>query len=218
MAVATAVRPSVRVPGAKETSPQEERVIDAGLRCIGRWGIAKTTLDDVAREAGCSRATIYRLFPGGKDALLETIAATEVSRFFGALAERLTQAPTLEDTLVAGIVEAGRRIDAHQALQFLCAYEPETIVPHLAFTRASEVLGHVADFAAPYLTRWLNQEDARRAAEWAGRIVLSFCNCPSPEVDLTDEESVRRLVNAFLLPGLMPLMITNPHERGTCSR
>ena len=32
--------------------------------CIARWGTAKTTLDDIAREAGCSRATIYRLFPG----------------------------------------------------------------------------------------------------------------------------------------------------------
>ena len=50
---------------------QEQRIVDATTRCIARWGVAKTTLDDVAREASCSRATVYRLFPGGKDAVLE---------------------------------------------------------------------------------------------------------------------------------------------------
>jgi len=204
--------------GLRALAPQKERVIDAGLRCIGRWGTAKTTLDDVAREAGCSRATIYRLFPGGKDSLIETVARTEVERFFAALAQRLEAAESLEDSLVVGITEAGYRIHGHRALQFLFAYEPETIVPHLAFTRAGDVLAYVADFAAPHLTRWLSAEDARRAAEWAGRIVLSFCNCPSPEVDLTDDVSVRRLVNTFLMPGLIPLTITTRDERGTFSQ
>jgi hypothetical protein len=47
--------------------PAEQRVVDALLACIARWGVSKTTVEDVAREAGISRATIYRLFPGGKD-------------------------------------------------------------------------------------------------------------------------------------------------------
>ena len=59
-------------------SSQEERVADAAIRCVGRWGVAKTTLDDVAREAGCSRATVYRLFPGGKENLLDTAVRLEV--------------------------------------------------------------------------------------------------------------------------------------------
>src|SRR5947209_6643342 len=32
-------------------SSQEERVADAALRCVGRWGVTKTTLDDVALAA-----------------------------------------------------------------------------------------------------------------------------------------------------------------------
>jgi AcrR family transcriptional regulator len=36
----------------------EGRIIAATLRCIGQWGLAKTTLDDVARRADCSRATL----------------------------------------------------------------------------------------------------------------------------------------------------------------
>ena len=85
------------VPAAAAPSP-EQRIVDAALRCICRWGVAKTALDDAAREAGCSRATVYRLFPGGKDGLMEAVARTEIARFFAAVADRLAAAATLEDS------------------------------------------------------------------------------------------------------------------------
>jgi AcrR family transcriptional regulator len=183
----------------------ETRIVDAALRCIGRWGTAKTTIDDIAREAGCSRATIYRIFAGGKDAVFDAVARAEVTRFFAGLAERIEAVDTLEDVLVVGISEAGRRIRDHVALQFLLAYEPETIVPHLAFTKAEEVLRSASTFAAPYLSPWLEPADALRVGEWAARIVLSYSTCPTNEVDLADETSVRRLVTTFVVPGLVPL-------------
>src|SRR6201987_6072346 len=110
--------------GPDRLGTQEQRVSDAALRCIARWGIGKTTLDDVAREASCSRATIYRLFPGGKDALLDAICSAELDRFFTGLAQRFDEATTLEDLLVGGVVYASRAISGHQALQFVLAYEP----------------------------------------------------------------------------------------------
>src|SRR3954453_8152334 len=89
----------------------EQRVIDALLRCVGRWGLAKTTLDDVAREAGCSRATVYRFFPGGKEALVATVAGGELAACLDAVCRRLDAAAdgSLEDVLVAGMAEAGRQ-------------------------------------------------------------------------------------------------------------
>lgn len=42
------------------SSPQRERIVDAAERCFERWGAAKTSIDDVANEAGLSRATVYR--------------------------------------------------------------------------------------------------------------------------------------------------------------
>ncbi|MBV9285375.1 MAG: helix-turn-helix transcriptional regulator, partial [Acidimicrobiia bacterium] len=114
--------------GPDRVGTQEQRVIDAALRCVARWGIGKTTLDDVAREASCSRATIYRLFPGGKDALLEAITRTELNRFFSGLAQRFDEAHDLEDMLVGGIVYASRALAGHEALQFVLAYEPEVVL------------------------------------------------------------------------------------------
>src|SRR3954453_19711885 len=71
---------------------RERRIADAALRCFARWGVAKTTLDDVAREAGCSRATVYRFFPGGKDALVGTVACAEIAAFVDAIRRRLDAA------------------------------------------------------------------------------------------------------------------------------
>ena len=186
------------------------RVIDGALRCIARQGVAKTTLDDVARQAGCSRATVYRVFPGGKEGVLGAVVDTEVSRFFSALAVRMGQADDLEDVLVTGMVEAASRVSRHRALTYLLDYEPEVVLPHLAFARLDTVLATASAFIAPFLGRWLDHDEAARVAEWAARIVMSYLACPADNVDLTDEDDVRRLVRSFVLPGVRSLGDSTP--------
>src|SRR5438477_8418820 len=183
---------------------QRARLVGAALRCVARWGVAKTSLDDVAREAGVSRATLYRLFPGGRDALFDAVVGAEIERFFREVSGRLETATTLEDLLVAGIHESGRRVLGHPALQYLLAHEPEIVLPKLAFHGFDGVLRAVGDFAAPYLGLWLAPDDVMRAADWVTRLVVSYVCTPAADVDLADEASVRRLVRAFVLPGLVP--------------
>ena len=51
------------------------RVTAAALHCFGRYGIAKTTMADVARHAGISRATLYRQVQSRDDLVHATIRA-----------------------------------------------------------------------------------------------------------------------------------------------
>jgi AcrR family transcriptional regulator len=191
-------------------------VIDAALRCICRWGVAKTALDDVAREAGCSRATVYRLFPGGKDGLMEAIALTEIDRFFTGVGTRLAEATTLEDALTAGIAEAGRRILGHKALQYLLEHEPEAVLPRLAFSEMDQVLRTASEFAAPHLNRFIADADtAVRAAEWVARLVVSYAITPAEGVSIEDEGSVRALVQTFVMPGLQSTTTQSNTEGGS---
>jgi AcrR family transcriptional regulator len=195
--------PGADLGGASGTggTSQRVRLADAALQCIARQGIAKTTLDDVARAAGCSRATVYRVFPGGKDGLLSAVVDTEVARFFSALALRMGAAANLEDVLVAGMTEAAVRICEHPGLSFLLENEPEVVLPHLAFSHMDSILDVSSTFTAPFLGRWLDHDEAKRVAQWAARIVVSHLFCPAEGVDLTDEVRVRRLVRTFVLPG-----------------
>jgi AcrR family transcriptional regulator len=183
-----------------EDDPQA-RVVAAALRCVARWGLAKTTLDDVAREAGLSRATVYRIVPGGKESLMALVSLHELNRFFLSLHEAVEHVDTLEETIVAGVTTAARHLEHHGALKFMIEHEPAQILPLFAFTNLDRILANVSAFAAPYLAPWLGAEGGR-CAEWIARIVLSYTCVPSPEYDLTDQESARRLVRTFVLPGI----------------
>jgi AcrR family transcriptional regulator len=181
----------------------DEKVVDAALACFARWGLTKTTLDDIAREAGCSRATVYRLFPGGKDTVFDAVAGRELVRFFDGLRAELDRAADdLEALLVAGISFTAAHLREHQALQFLVAHEPEVILPLVAFERCDVVLDHAAAFCGPWLEPHVGPEWAPRAAEWIARMVLSYSLVPSPSFDLADAASARRFVRSFVLPGL----------------
>lgn len=204
VAVPTVV-PAVVAPGGAERSAARGRVVDAALRCLSRSGLAKTTVDDVARDAGISRATLYRLFPGGKDAVVQAVVVDEVARLFSALGAVMSDAPDIESLLVRAILEAARRLTAHEAIAYLLAHEPGTILPHLSFGGLDRLLDATVSFAWPYFARWLEPEDAARAAEWATRIVLSYLVCPDADLGLDDQRAVARLVANFVVPGIHAL-------------
>src|SRR6185437_2489660 len=83
---------TVRHLGTDDRSTPRVRIVDAALRCLARQGVAKTTADDIAREAGLSRATLYRAFPGGKDGVLHAVVETETARLFSELAVAMGEA------------------------------------------------------------------------------------------------------------------------------
>jgi AcrR family transcriptional regulator len=191
-----------RVAGA---AAQRQRIVEGAVRCIAGQGLAKTTLDDVARAAGYSRATLYRAFPGGKDAVMAAVADTEVSRLFSAVAVRMGEAADLEDALIEGMVTASATIAGHDALRYLLEHEPEVVLTRLTFEHHDEVLATVAAFVAPLLGRWLGHAEAVRVAEWAARLVFSYVACPSAAIDLTDPSCARRVVRSYVLPGIAVL-------------
>lgn len=190
-------------PSVPVVDPTEVLVAQAMLDCISRWGIAKTTAEDVARAAGISRATLYRMFPGGMDVAFDALLRHEAARFYAAATEQLDEATTLEDLLVIGITDAARFLARHEALAYVLAHEPERVQPALAFHRLDRALAVATDFIAPHLQRFVaDASEAAVHAEWLVRLLVSYAINPSPTVDLTDESSVRRFVGTYVVPAL----------------
>lgn len=50
-------------------------ICDAAMRVVGRKGLAKATVDDIAREAGVAKGTIYLYFRSRDEILEKTIGA-----------------------------------------------------------------------------------------------------------------------------------------------
>jgi len=190
-----------REPRSASVPPLVERVIDATLRCVARWGVAKTTLDDIAREASCSRATIYRAFPGGKDSVLFATGEREIRRFLDDLAGQLEPLDTVEDLVATTLVAAARAIRTHEALGYLLEHEPGVVLRHAAFDGLDPLLTLAREFGAPELERFLSPEAAQATAEWTARVVLAHV-LECQRFDLTNPDDAHRLVSTYLLPGL----------------
>jgi AcrR family transcriptional regulator len=198
------VTPAPAAPAPAGGDGTDRRILDGARRALARWGVARSSLDAIAKEAGCSRATVYRAFPGGKDTLLEAVVADEVARFAAGIRGALAGAETLEDLLVAGITFAARTLSGHDVLQVLLAHEPDQVLPHISFDGLDRVLAVASRLAAPDLCRFLDEELALRTGEWVTRLVLSHTLSPSPSPDLTDARSTRSFVRSYVLPGLTP--------------
>jgi AcrR family transcriptional regulator len=177
-------------------------VVDAALRVVARIGVAKLTLEDVAREAGISRATLYRRFPG-KPALLEAVVASEADRLRRGIDEALADVSTLPDALMASAAFGAREFAGHPALQFLLAHEPGAVLPALCFDGAERVLSAMAGCIEGHLCRFLPRLQARRTGEWLGRIVLSYgCTPPLESPGGSAEATVLAVVRDFVVPAL----------------
>lgn len=188
-------------------SDARERVLEATYACVARFGMGKTTLEDVARESGISRATIYRLFPGGKDQLLRETVGWEMARFFARLAEQVADAPDFAALVERGLVFARRSLLGHEVLQKVLVTEPERLLPLLTVEQ-SRVVERISAFLLPYVQR---EQDAgrlqagiepARAADHVARMLLSLIASPG-RWDLEDVEQVHRLVRDELLGGIL---------------
>jgi len=181
----------------------QDRILTGTLRCLGRWGTVKTTLDDVAREAGCSRATVYRAFPDGRDALFEAAGVRELFRVMHVLAEAAAAAEDLTEQLTSLVHLALASIAEHDVLQYLCKHEPEVLLPYTSFDGIDPLLDVAVIVVAPHLERFVDPRTAATTAEWLARLVISYAFDPQPgDTDLADPAEARRFVETFIVPGV----------------
>jgi AcrR family transcriptional regulator len=169
--------------------------------------MGKTTVEDVVKESGVSRASIYRLFPGGKDQLLRETVGWEMNHFFGRLAEVVYDAPDFASLLEEGLVFAHRSIQEHEVLRKVLETEPERLLP-LITVEQHRVLDFITAFLLPYLEREQRAGrvrpgvDLEAATEYVARLVLSLIGSPG-RWDMDDPEQVRVLVREELLGGIL---------------
>jgi AcrR family transcriptional regulator len=181
---------------------RREQIVSGALACVAELGVPAMTVDDIARVAGCSRATVYRLFPGGKEAILGALADREVERCLEAVGAAVDASEDLRSALVGAVSTAGRLVAEHPVLARLLQEEPDLVLPLLAFEHQGRILGFVGQWAVPKLDRWLDAGPARRVGEWAARLVASYGLDPTTRSKVADETWVAHMVDAYLLPGI----------------
>lgn len=185
-----------------------DRIVNAAVTVIGRQGLRASSLEDIAAEAGCGRASVYRAFPGGRDEVMYATLMASVDSIFGAC-ECAAQCYCEDDCCcslgeaVAAIVQsASIEISSHQALQRLLVDEPGVILDLLMFERFNFVLEKASNAAVDYLARFIGPTEAAQIGEWCARVVIENLRAQHPGFDLTDLSVCRQLVDTFLVPGI----------------
>jgi AcrR family transcriptional regulator len=178
-----------------------ERILEATYACIARAGLDRTTVEDAAREAGVSRATVYRWFPGGRDQLLDETIAHQVDQFFLRLRSEVEDAETFTEVVTRALLAAHRWIAEHEVLQRLLASEPGRLVPSIT-EETGRIVPAIATFLEPYLQRESNVP-AGPAGDYVARLVVSLIGSPG-RWDLDDPAQVDELVRTEILAGVLP--------------
>ena len=185
----------------------ERRVLDAAKACCERWGIEKVTIDDIAREAGVSRATLYRMFPGGKDVLFDAMRVQELEDFFVRLTARIDGADGLDDLVTRLVVGATLELRDDQHLSLMLASEPGDTLGQLTVEGLPRIIRVATLFLTPFADPYLPRRDSARLVELLARLVISYFLAPSEHVDLGDPDSASTFVRTFVIPAFEPPII-----------
>jgi AcrR family transcriptional regulator len=181
-------------------TPTELRVLDATKTCCERWGIAKVTIDDIAAAANVSRATLYRMFPGGKDVLFEALRVKELEDFFARLTTHLVGVDGLEELLVQTVVYSTQELRADEHLAIMLASEPGDTLGNLTVQGLPRIIRMATLILSGRVEPYMDRANASRLVELLARLVISYFLAPSEHVDLGDVDSARTFIVTHILP------------------
>jgi|GEM_PF-497360 len=167
----------------------EERILNAASRLLIRYGYDKTTLDDVAREAGLSRSTLYTRWKK-KDTLFQAVIWQESQRYTDELVRRF------ENDIEAGSLAGFFRI----AIEVL---HENTFITTL-YTRDRQILGAL-----------LLRENMTQLYVWRIASTVSFLSLLQQAGMVRAEVDVQTLayVLSSLQLGILKMVEIIPHEQ-----
>lgn len=80
----------------------ESAIKDAARRVFIKWGLNKTTMEDIAQEAGKGKSTLYYYFKSKED-IFETVAVDELNSIYNKARAAIEQIDSPKDRLKAYI-------------------------------------------------------------------------------------------------------------------
>jgi len=95
-----------------------QRIIDAALVCLDRWGLEKTSLHDIAREAGVTRPTVYSYFTN-REEVIQAAMIQGGQRFGLKLLAHINQFSTHRERLLEAVLFAYKNMPKEPYLKLV---------------------------------------------------------------------------------------------------
>ncbi|MDT5107477.1 MAG: hypothetical protein QOI25_4990 [Mycobacterium sp.] len=176
----------------RRTEVAADRILDAAEELFIRRDAATVGMNEIARAAGCSRATVYRYFEN-RDALYIAYVHRETYRVFSEMGKHIAGISDPRERLLEGVVASLRSVRESPALSSWFASTQRPIGGEMA--ERSEVIKALTE---AFLGS-LGIDDVEQRARWLVRVMISLLVFPGH-----DEADERAMLEEFVLPMVAP--------------
>jgi AcrR family transcriptional regulator len=182
--------------GAHRSEAAADRILDAAEQLYTQRDSDSIGMNEIARAAGCSRATLYRYFEN-REALRTAYVHRETRRLGREIIAR-----------TGDIEDPGQRLIASILVTLEMVRESPALASWFATTRppvGGELAGQsdvIAALAAAFLHSLGPDDPAviERRARWTVRVIVSLLTYPG-----RDEDDERAMIEEFVLPIVTPV-------------
>lgn len=169
--------------GLPACPPEElDPFLDAARDCFLRYGVRRTSVQDVASVMRVNRTTVYRQV-GNVESMVRLLMAREVHRHLGEALRRTDITDLTPENLVRLLAEMIRIVRAHPIVAKVLADERD-LVGEVAQS-STGVFGRMAAMITPAIAMAmaggrLAERDPAAVAEWIARISATVLLSPPP--------------------------------------
>lgn len=177
-------------------------ILDAAETCFGRHGVRRTTIEDIAAEAGVSRITVYRQVGSREEIVLRTLLRV-TDRFLCRARPNLLACSDLAEALTQLVMTTLRAARRNDVLLLYASEEERAIgrpIPGAAvplFALFGETVEQLEAELPGSIRAGLSPE---QTGEWVLRIVISLLTIAPPARQSRSEtvDFVRALITGGL--------------------
>jgi AcrR family transcriptional regulator len=180
------------------------KLMEGATACFYRYGVAKTTIDDVATQVRLSRRTVYRYF-ANKNELFLAVINHELEQISNE-GRRIYETSPFGEGLIEVALMMTRRVTESPVLSRLFATDAAGETFEELFG-GHDFTAMVERFLAPFILGGQDRGEVRTditiadATEWITHLFFSLL-APNPMISNHDDDHVRFLLRTFVLPGL----------------
>ena len=175
--------------GSRRVDAACDRILNAASELFAVHGVAAVGMNDIARAAGCSRATLYRYFDN-REALHAAYVHREAHTLNRRLADLVGPIADPSERLLTALTQALAMVRENPALS---AWFTRTPIGAEAAEESEVVQAMTAGFLLS-----LDGDDvaaAQRRARWLVRVLTSFLTVPG-----RDAGEERTMLAEFVIP------------------
>lgn len=181
-----------------------DRLLDAAESCFGRFGIAKTTVEDIAKQANVSRATVYRYFDG-RDAVVSGVILRETERYLERVRPRVESQPDLGSAILEFVEVTLRAAVRDETIGLLFTSDDGLNSVGIIAGTSVALFELITEFLRPILASRSDEHHpdlpVEDASEWILRAILSLLTVKGPKRRSGD--GLDTYLRRFLLPAIL---------------